>query len=115
MTVVVNHKTGALIWAKKGFGKEVLTEFFEELTEKQRSKIKFVTADGARWIADCIKEYCPKAERCIDPFHVVAWANDALDEVRRSAVRAAKKDIAEGKKAERSKKKTTPKSRNMPS
>ena len=31
MTVIVNHKTGALIWAKKGHGKEVLTEFFKEL------------------------------------------------------------------------------------
>ena len=114
MTVVVNHKTGALIWAKKGFGKEILTEFFKELTEEQRAKIKFVTADGARWIADCIKEYCPNAERCIDPFHVVAWANNALDEVRKAAIRIAKKDAAAGKKAERSKKKRIPKFKNTP-
>jgi transposase len=105
MTVVVNHSTGALIWARKGHGKEVLTEFFKGLTEEQRLKIKYVTADGARWIADCIKEYCPNAERCIDPFHVVAWANDCLDEVRKAAVRQAKQDAAEGKRAERSKKK----------
>ena len=32
MTVIVNHKTGHLIWAKKGHGKEVLSEFFKELT-----------------------------------------------------------------------------------
>lgn len=112
MTVVVNHKTGTLIWAKKGYGKEVLTEFFKELTLEQRAKIKFVTADGARWIADCIKDYCPNAERCIDPFHVVAWANDALDEVRKAAVRQAKQDAAEGKTAERTKKKRIRKLRN---
>jgi transposase len=104
MTVVVNHKTGHLIWAKKGHGKEVLSGFFKELTEEQCAQIKYVTADGARWIADCISEYCPNAERCIDPFHVVAWANDCLDEVRRAAVRQAKRDAAEGKKAERAKK-----------
>lgn len=92
MTVIVNHETGALIWAHQGHGKEVLTKFFKELTEEQRANIKFVTADGARWIADCIKDFCPNAERCIDPFHVIAWANDQLDEVRKQAVRKAKVD-----------------------
>jgi transposase len=114
MTVVVNHKTGALIWAAKGHGKEVLTTFFKELSEEQRAKIKLVSADGARWIADCVKEYCPKAKRCIDPFHVVAWANDALDEVRKSAVRTAKQQAADGKQAERSKKKKILRFKSMP-
>ena len=111
MTVIVNHETGHLIWAKKGHGKEVLAEFFKALTPEQRANIKFVTADGARWIADCVKDYCPNAERCIDSFHVVAWANDCLDEVRKQAIRQAKKDASEGKKAERSKKKRIPSSR----
>lgn len=111
MTVIVNHETGHLIWAKKGHGKEVLSEFFNALTIEQRASIKFVTADGARWIADCMKDYCPNAERCIDPFHVVAWANDCLDEVRKQAIRQVKKDALEGKTAERSKKKTIPRYR----
>jgi transposase len=114
MTVVINHKTGQLIWANKGHGKDVLSGFFQGLTEEQRAKIKYVTADGALWIADCISEYCPNAKRCIDPFHVVAWANGCLDEVRRAAVRQAKKAAAEGKKAERSKKKKILKTRDMP-
>ena len=114
MTVVINHKTGHLIWAKKGHGKEILSGFFEQLTDEQRANIKFVTADGARWIASCISKYCPNAERCIDPFHVVAWANDSLDEVRKATVRQAKKDAAEGKKAERTKKKKILKFRSMP-
>lgn len=108
MTVVVNHETGHLIWAKKGHGKEILKEFFNALTPEQRANIKFVTADGARWIAECVKDFCPNAERCIDPFHVVAWANDSLDEVRKQAIRQAKKEAAEGKTAERTKKKTMP-------
>ncbi len=105
MTVIINHDTGHLIWARKGYGKEVLTGFFKELTEEQRASIEFVTADGARWISDCVKEYCPQAERCIDPFHVVSWANNCLDEVRKQAVKQAKKDASLDKKAERSKKK----------
>jgi len=96
MTVVVNHETGALIWAKKGHGKEILTNFFEELTKEQRESIKLVSADGAGWIADCVKDFCPNAERCLDPFHVVQWANNALDEVRKNVVRDAKTDVAKG-------------------
>jgi transposase len=114
MTVVIDHKTGHLIWAHKGHGKEVLTVFFDMLTEEQRNKIKHVTADGARWIADCVKDFCPNAERCIDPFHVVAWANDCLDGVRKSVVRQAKQDTIDGKKPERSKKKIIPKPQSIP-
>ena len=114
MTVVINHKTGHLIWAKKGHGKEVLTEFFKELAEEQRANIKYVTADGARWITDCVNDYCPNAKRCIDPFHVVSWANDCLDEVRKAAVRQAKKEAAVCKNAEEAKKKRITKYRSIP-
>jgi transposase len=108
MTVVVDHKTGHLIWAKQGHGKTVLTSFFKELSEEQRDSIKVVTADGARWIADCIKDYCPNAERCVDPFHVVAWANDCLDEVRKAAVRQANKEASKKPDKTDSKKKRIP-------
>ena len=94
MTVIVNHVTGKLIWAEKGHGKSVLRGFFESLTPEQRASIRYVTADGASWIADCVKEHCPNAERCIDPFHVVQWATDALDEVRRDAWRDARKEAS---------------------
>jgi len=114
MTVIINHENGHLIWAKKGHGKEVLTEFFKMLTAEQRASIQFVTADGARWIADCVKDYCPNAERCIDPFHVVAWANDCLDEVRKQAIRQAKADASEGKKNEHFKKKRIPRFKSTP-
>jgi transposase len=114
MTVVVNHKTGALIWAAKGHGKETLRKFFIELHEEQRAKIKLVSADVARWIADCIKEYCPNAERCIDPFHVVTWANNALDEVRKSVVRTARQEAVSLKTEKNAKKKITPRFKDMP-
>jgi transposase len=98
MTTIINHKNSHLIWAKKGHGKEILTSFFEELTVEQRAKIRYVTADGARWITDCVRDFCPNAQRCVDPFHVVGWATGCLDEVRRGVVRAVRKDVVEGKK-----------------
>ncbi len=90
MTVVINHDTASVVWCGDGYGKEVLSGFFEQLTEEQRASIRCVSADGARWIAECVKEYCPEAERCIDPFHVVSWATDALDQVRREAWQEAR-------------------------
>ncbi|GAA1969476.1 hypothetical protein GCM10009776_35720 [Microbacterium deminutum] len=44
-----------------------------------------MSADGADWIGDVVAQRCPNAVRCADPLHVVSWATDALDEVRRSA------------------------------
>ena len=76
--------------------KEVLTEFFKELTVEQRAEIKLVSADGARWIADCVTEFCPNAQRCIDPFHVVSWANDCLDEVRKRVADKSKNETIKG-------------------
>lgn len=85
ITIVVNHDTNSVVWCSKGFGKAVLTQFFERLTPEQRASIRCVSADGAKWIADCVEEYCPDAERCVDPFHVVAWATEVLDKERRRA------------------------------
>ncbi len=42
-----------------------------------------VSADGAEWIHSAVTEAAPQAVLCVDPFHVVAWATKALDEVRR--------------------------------
>ncbi len=44
-----------------------------------------MSADAADWIADVVTERCPAAIRCADPFHVVAWATEALDTERRRA------------------------------
>lgn len=85
MTVVINHDTASVVWCAKGYGKEVLSQFFERLTPEQRASIRCASADGAKWIASCVEEYCPHAQRCVDPFHVVSWATDALDQVRREA------------------------------
>jgi transposase len=44
-----------------------------------------VSADAADWISDVVTQRCPTAIRCADPFHVVAWATEALDAERRRA------------------------------
>ena len=90
MTVVVDHDTGRVVWCGEKHGKAVLESFFDLLTEEQRATITVVTADGARWIAEVVEDKCPNAERVMDPFHVVGWMTDVLDEVRRQAWRRAR-------------------------
>ena len=85
LTVVVDHDTGALVWAAPGRDEATLHRFFEALGAERAAQITHVTADAADWIATVVAERCPNAVRCADAFHVVAWATDALDEVRRHA------------------------------
>ena len=89
MTVIVNHDTGAVVWCADGHGRKIFDSFFEQLSPEQRAKIELVSGDGARWIDEAIAQWCPQAARCVDTFHVVSWATDALDEVRRQIWREA--------------------------
>ena len=91
LTVIIDHTTSRIIWATKGFGKAKLKEFFSMMSEEQKCSIQTVTADGARWIAACIAEELPHAELAIDPFHVISWTSDALDNVRRELWKQEKK------------------------
>ncbi len=84
LTVVCDHFTGKVIWAAKGRSKATVGEFFDALGDERAAALSFVTADGAEWIRAVVAERCPDAVVCIDTFHVVGWATDALDEVRRA-------------------------------
>jgi len=85
LTVVVDHDSGALVWAAPGRDEATLRRFFDALGAERAARITHVSADAADWIATVVAERCPNAVRCADAFHVVAWATDALDEVRRQA------------------------------
>ena len=90
LTVVVDHDTGRLVWAGVGRDKATVRTFFDALGPQRSAQITHVSADGATWISEVVAERCPDAVRCADPFHVVKWATQALDEVRRQAWNAAR-------------------------
>ncbi len=99
VTVVLDHDTNQVIWVGRGTGKAVLTQFFELLTLEQRQNIKLVSADGARWIKSTVNDYLPNAEFCIDAFHVINWAVECMDELRKELWREAKqKDKTKAKR-----------------
>ena len=90
LTVVVDHDSGRLVWAAPGRDKATLTSFFDHVGPERAAAIRLVSADAAEWIATVVTERCPNATLCADPFHMVAWATNALDEVRRQHWRTAK-------------------------
>ena len=91
LTVVVDHDTGRLVWAAPGRDRATLAKFFDVLGPERCAAITHVSADGAEWIETVVGQRCPNAVRCADPFHVVRWATDALDVVRRDAWNTARR------------------------
>ncbi len=83
LTVVVDHDTGRLVWAAPGRDTATVLRFFDALGPERAALLTHVSADGAEWIHTAVAERAPQAVLGMDPFHVVAWATKALDEVRR--------------------------------
>src|SRR6478735_7315050 len=82
LTVVVDHDSGRLVWACPGRERATVHAFFDALEASGQGRcaqITHVSADGAEWIADVVRDRCPDAIRCADPFHVVGWATEAVD------------------------------------
>lgn len=83
LTVVCDHFTGRVVWAAKGRSKETVEAFFDALGDERSAQLCFVTCDGAEWIRTVVASRATEATICLDGFHVIGWATDALDEVRR--------------------------------
>ena len=83
LIIVVDHDTRRLIWAAPGRDKATLNSFFDQLGSERSAAITHVSADSADWIAEVVAQRTVNAVQCADAFHVVAWATDALDAVRR--------------------------------
>jgi transposase len=90
ITCVVDHDTGRLVWAAPGRDKATLNAFFDLLGPDRCAQITHVSADAAPWIAKVVAKRCPNAVRGADPYHVVAWATEALDKVRREVWNATR-------------------------
>jgi transposase len=91
LTVVVCHDSGRLVWAAPGRDRATVERFLDALGPERRERIELVSCDMASWIAGPIAERLPNAVRCVDPFHVVQLATDALDEIRREVWNEARR------------------------
>jgi transposase len=84
LTLVIDHASGRLVWAAEGRSKKVVESFFEQLGPERCAEITHVSSDGAEWILIPVEQHCPNATICLDPFHIVTWATNALDQVRKA-------------------------------
>ena len=90
LVVVVDHDTGLLIWAAPGRTMKTVASFSGALGPDRTAALTHVSADGASYIATVVSARAPAATQCTDPFHVVSWAADALNQVRREVWQAAR-------------------------
>jgi transposase len=87
ITMIVDHDRNRLVWAAPGRSSAVLRTFFDLLGPEASARIEVVSRDAAPWIAVVLDERCPEAVQCMDPFHVIAWATEAVEKVRRDESR----------------------------
>jgi len=84
LTVVADHDgAGAVIWMKEGRSAKTLAAFYEELGPKRAARIEAVSLDMGGGYKKATDEYLPQARQCVDPFHVVKLANEAIEKTRR--------------------------------
>ncbi len=96
LTVVADHdREGAVVWAAEGRDAATLTRFFDELGPVRTARLEAISADmGAgyqRAIAEQLDAGALTARVCVDPFHVVKLANEAIDACRRWAWNEARR------------------------
>ncbi|MGH2576441.1 MAG: ISL3 family transposase [Actinomycetota bacterium] len=86
LTVVADHdRAGAVVWAAEGKKAETLRAFYDELGKERKARLQAVSLDMGSAYEAATSEEVPHVRQCIDPFHVVKAANDAIDKTRRWA------------------------------
>jgi transposase len=89
LTVVADHdRAGAVIWAGEGKGAITLNTFYDEVLGYWGCQhLEAVSMDMGPAYAIATGTRAPRARQCVDPFHVIAQANRALDKCRQWAWR----------------------------
>jgi len=82
LTVVTDHDTGRIAWMAGGRCQEVVHAFFDAIGAERAALLTHVSADGAEWIHAVVRAPAPQAQICLDAFHIVKWAGQALDKLR---------------------------------
>jgi transposase len=96
LTVVVDHDSRRLVWAAPGRDRATVDSFFAALGSARCGQLTHITSDSAAWIARPVAAHAPAAVHCADPFHVVRWAGEAVNLVRRQVWNAVRRTPAQG-------------------
>jgi len=92
VTVVADHDAGgSVVWAGEGKSADTLGRFYSELGPERTGRLEAVSLDMGGAYAKATAAKAPTARQCIDPFHVVALANEAVNATRRWAWNEARR------------------------
>ena len=84
LTIVADHDTGRVVWVGKGKDSAALTSFFDALGPERCAQIEAVSMDMGVAYTAATAARLPDAKVCLDPFHLVKWAGEALERIFRS-------------------------------
>ncbi|MFC7530166.1 ISL3 family transposase [Actinoplanes sp. GCM10030250] len=79
LTVVADHDTGRVLFVGEGRTQHVFGDFLASLGEDGRARIEAVSMDMTPIYRKAAITHIPHAKVCLDPFHVIKWAGEALD------------------------------------
>lgn len=79
LTVVADHDSGRVLFVGEGRSQHVFGEFFTSLGAAGRARIAAVSMDMTAIYRKATTAHVPHAKICLDPFHVIKWAGEALD------------------------------------
>lgn len=81
----VRNKTGRarLLDVLEGRSKQAFKQWLQSRPKPWRDSIESVAMDGFSGFKSATNETLPNAQTVLDPFHVVRWASNSLDDCRR--------------------------------
>jgi transposase len=88
LTIVLDLRTGAVVFVGKGRGGEALEPFWRRL-KSSRANVKAVAIDMSNAYTAAVRDNLPDATLVYDHFHVIKLYNDKLTELRRDLYREA--------------------------
>lgn len=83
VTLVLNARTGELLWLAEGRGKDALAGFFAKLTPEQKAGIVAVGIDRSGAYRAAVEAHLPDADIVFDKFHLISNLGEVIDKVRR--------------------------------
>lgn len=81
LTIVGDHDTGTVIDVQPGRSEASLANFYQSQPDSALAQIQAVSMDVAKAYTEATRTHIPHAAICYDPFHIMQWANRALDRV----------------------------------
>src|ERR1700676_5578609 len=85
-TVVLDLRSGAVVYVGDGKGVAALTAFWKRL-RASRAKVKAVATDMSKAYIRAVRDHLPKAVHVFDHFHVIKLYNEKLTAFRRELFR----------------------------